>query len=718
MKTPSAFWRRRPFAWIVRGVAATLVLTALQVRADETVTLARRQFAPNSPAAPFQAFFLDARKLAASTTPAWHSADNDLAAWGPALICGLLDRTVSTATVLGLAAPLEAEATAPTLMLRTLGLYAAKSRVPFADTPTLLKAIDRNLRTIERATRDLDALTSTAPLSEWGSIGAGAWLAYLELLYRDYFELGNPGAGRWNADGVRIVDQLLVRGQLPDSKGFRRDPRDEQLSLWPTTLAIYALVKAYENEESVRYETAAMAAVTALNPLRDNDGSYFSTPANREKNTRANAYLAGALLLLFKDTGDGEYRDRAAAILHWLTNGTGASATSREASLSIQVAYLVMLLDSVSTQAYESILGRRPMQLTTALGAPSAQAVDEMANRLRPADFRYRKLFDGVLHTLVERTPHAAGDVAYDYGDAPGYAASVLLNAGDKTIAPTIVQRQEALLSWPRPRDFDEISFGTGALFAALDHPDVVDAPAAERALRRSLLLSGTMATADRFYFDWLDWFTNGGGFDYGPTVLGAQVAAAHLQFVERFRDQRVGWLIAPQHIGQALLDGADRAAWDANRHVYRARPQNDTIWLLPNAMMIIDLVQAHQLTADAAYLARADEVAGGLDALWDDQRGAYFASADQMGDNAYESLSTNSYAALALLRLSSAAQKPAYRARALRIFDFINRDLYADGVVYHHLYRGRRASGDVWCTGCNWRVLSELTELAQSASK
>jgi len=603
-------------------------------------------------------------------------------------------------------------------MLRTLGLYAAKSRVPFADTPTLMKAINRNLHTIERATQDLEALTSAPPLSEWGSIGAGAWLAYLELLYRDHFELEDPGAAHWNAGGVRIVDQLLVRGQLPDTKGFRRDPRDAQLSLWPTTLAIYALVKAYENEELVKYESAAIAAAAALEALRDNDGSYFSTPAKGEKNARANAYLAGALLLLFKDNGDAQYRDRAVAILRWLTTGAGAATTSREASLSIQAAYLVTLLDSVSTQPYENILGRRPMQLTTELGAPSAQAVDEMANRLRPADFRYRKVFDGVLHTLIERTPRAGGDVAYDYGDAPGYAATVLLNAGDKTIAPAIVQRQEALLSWPRARDFHEISFGTDALFAALDHPDVVDAPAAERALRRSLLLSGTLAMADRYYFDWLDWFTNGGGFDYGPTVLGAQVVSAHLHFAARFRDQRIAWLIAPQQSGQALLAGADRAAWDAGRHVYRARPQSDTLWLLPNAMMIIDLVQAHQLTGDAGYLPRAEAVAGGLDALWDEQRGAYFASADQTGDNAYESLSTNSYAALALLRLSSAAQKSAYRTRALRILDFIGRDLYDDGVIYHHLYRGHRATGDVWCTGCNWRVLSVLAELAQPVSK
>jgi hypothetical protein len=66
-------------------------------------------------------------------------------------------------------------------------------------------------------------------------------------------------------------------------------------------------------------------------------------------------------------------------------------------------------------------------------------------------------------------------------------------------------------------------------------------------------------------------------------------------------------------------------------------------------------------------------------------------------------------------LRLYETTGDPAYRKRALAVFDFISRDLYADGVVYHHLYRGRRAAGDIWCVGCNWRVLAELTELAKT---
>jgi len=700
-----------------RCIASFVVLAALlpgprgAAYADSTVTLAQRAFAATSPAAPFQTFFGDARRRAAATTPAWSAIDADLSAWGPALIFPLLDRSVATETVLDLAAPLESEGTAPLLVYRTLGLYAAKSRVPFLPTPTLQRAVDRNLRTLERATRDLDTFLGGRDLAPWGSIGAGAWLAYLELLYRDYFDLGNPGATRWNADGLRIVDELLARGQLPD-KGFRRDLRDEQLSLWPTALAIYALTKAYENEELVRYESAALAAAAAVESLRADDGSYYTTPARSERDPRANAYLAGALLLIFKDTGDVQYRDRAVTILRWLTTGPGATASVAEANIGAHVAYLALLLDSLSTQPYDTLLGRRPMQVTSELGGATTQAVDAMAKRLRPADFRYRALFDGVLHTLVEHVPQLAGDFAHDYGDAAGYAADVLLAGGDTTVSAPVIQRQARLLAWPRPRNFDEMSFGVEALFAGLDHPEVADVAVADGALRRYVVLTAGIAFADRYYLDWLDWFTGGGGFEYGPTVLGAQIAATQLRYAGRFPGQKVAGVVAPFAVGRGLLDGAEQAAWDPSRHVYRARAGSDIVALLPNAMMVLDLLQAHEIGGDATSLARAEEVATGLETLWDDQRGAYFASSEQTGAEGYQSLSTNSYAALAQLRLFKATQKAAYRERAVRIVDFISRDLYAGGIIYHHVYRGRRAAGDVWCTGCNWRVLRILMEL------
>ncbi len=678
--------------------------------AIETVTLAARPFVADSPATAFQNYFSEGRRRAASTTTAWNS-DAGLSAWGPALVFPLLDRSVAANTVLGLAAPLESEGPAPALMFRTLGLYAAKTRLPFTDTPELMQAIRRNLSTIERATRNVDAFVSAPELSDWGTVGASAWVAYLELLYKDYGDLGHPGEERWPGDGARRLEQMLVRAPLAGGKGFRRDPHAEELALWPNVLAMYAFVKAYENEELVKYESAAIGTAEAVERLRNEDGSYRSGETKQDTDARANAYLAGAFVLLFKDTGDVRYRERAIALLRWLVQGAGAAAVAGDADLSAHTAYLIMLLDSVAMHADENILGRRPMRLSADVTAASRPATDAMLARLRPADFRYRELFDAVFRTLLERTPFAGGDFTYDYGDSPGCAIKVLLTASDTTVVPQIIQREARLLRWPRPRDLGEASFGVEGLFAVADRPGGADRAAAESALQRYVAITGGLAVVERYYFEWLDWFTGGGGFEYGPTVLGAHVAATQLQYAERFPRQSVVWL-RPLDVGSAIIEQTSRLAWDPSRHVYRARLGSDMVVLLPNAMMILDLLQAHRLTGAAAYLTRAEETIDGLSVLWDPQRRAYFASSEQRGDNGYESLSTNSYAALALLRLFEATQKPVYRERALGVFDFIDRDLYADGIVYHHVYRGRRATGDIWCTGCNWRVLSELMEL------
>ena len=43
--------------------------------------------------------------------------------------------------------------------------------------------------------------------------------------------------------------------------------------------------------------------------------------------------------------------------------------------------------------------------------------------------------------------------------------------------------------------------------------------------------MSGTAARLDRYRMDWLDWLTGGGGYGYGPTVLGAQIAISQLRY-------------------------------------------------------------------------------------------------------------------------------------------------------------------------------------------
>ena len=331
------------------------------------------------------------------------AADTDLSAWGPALIFPLLGGRGHRDGARTWPRRWRPRAPAPVLLFRTLGLYAAKSRVPFTDTPSLRQAIERNLRTIERATRDLEAFTAGRGCRAGAALVPVRGWRIWSCCTATTSSSGIRVRQRWNADGVRIVDELLVRGRSFPDGGFRRDPRDEQLTLWPTALAIYALVKAYENEELVKYESAAMRR--PRRSMRCAPTTAATSPhAAKRKDPRANAYLAGALLLLFKDTGDAQYREPRAAILRWLTSGSAAGGR-QDASRSAQVAYLVMLLDSLATQPYENILGRRPDAARRRAGLRRGQGASTVAARLRPPDFRYREMFDAVLHTLVERVP-------------------------------------------------------------------------------------------------------------------------------------------------------------------------------------------------------------------------------------------------------------------------------------------------------------------------
>jgi uncharacterized protein YyaL (SSP411 family) len=194
--------------------------------------------------------------------------------------------------------------------------------------------------------------------------------------------------------------------------------------------------------------------------------------------------------------------------------------------------------------------------------------------------------------------------------------------------------------------------------------------------------------------------------------VINAQIAALHAAAAPRFEGQPIGYLVDPASTAHRLIQGVDREVWSDSQQVYLARVKGGGAELLPNAMMIIALVRLAQLTHDSSLLERAEQVVGGLQVLWDEERGAYAATQDRRGVDGYFSLSTNTYAAEALFALAAARDEIDHRRRARQILRFILRDLYADGVLYHHVDHGRRAAGDIWCSGCNWRTVRLVASL------
>ena len=53
-----------------------------------------------------------------------------------------------------------------------------------------------------------------------------------------------------------------------------------------------------------------------------------------------------------------------------------------------------------------------------------------------------------------------------------------------------------------------------------------------------------------------------------------------------------------------------------------------------------------------------------------------------------------------------------AYVDKAREVMAFLMEDLYQEGIVYHHVYKGAACRGDIWCPGCNFRLLVYLDYL------
>jgi hypothetical protein len=47
-----------------------------------------------------------------------------------------------------------------------------------------------------------------------------------------------------------------------------------------------------------------------------------------------------------------------------------------------------------------------------------------------------------------------------------------------------------------------------------------------------------------------------------------------------------------------------------------------------------------------------------------------------------------------------------------ISVIDFLLEDLYEGGIVYHHLHKGLACTGDIWCPGCNFRILQYMDYL------
>lgn len=199
----------------------------------------------------------------------------------------------------------------------------------------------------------------------------------------------------------------------------------------------------------------------------------------------------------------------------------------------------------------------------------------------------------------------------------------------------------------------------------------------------------------------------------FGPTAVTAGVALIYLQYATYLDTPARG-----ERIERAvqIVDAIDGHAFDGHR--YRFRPDEDRLYLYPNAIMLLALNRLYELTGQARYLDRAVTVHEGIQPLRDPELGYYRSPYSQEYQGAqtdeYSTLSSQNYLMLGLLLTYQNTGEERFLDDAMAVMGHVAVRLYdrAHGKILHHWIDGRVArpdDPDYFCSGCNLQTLYVL---------
>lgn len=587
---------------------------------------------------------------------------------------------------------------------------------------------------VERALDRVDGLAEAAGFyPAQGSSGLGptalaALVAWGNLLYRDYWDWPRTSLYAYPGVGLDLLESVRENAWDEDKGYYRRRPGDHGLDVLANAWMVVALNKAFENEELVRYQEDAEKSLEALEGLWDEaEGGYFSSeaPFGQRKTLKENNAAATALLMMYKSFGYADYLDRARKVLGFAArdllwqgklfsareNGAVVEAEGWSPAENFHFLYNVLLDQSLSEERCANLLGRRPM-FCGAHGLPGGS---------HPAKgrFRYGDEAEAILEALLYKVPWRDGDILYDYGDVPGYASWYLFNLARETgeegyaeRATAVADRIVRLIHEDLLYYISEISFGGFSLYAAKRYYGAT-APVYEEELDGLLGLAAFLARMDGYYLDIVDALTGGGSYGYGATTLTAQVA--YLLFLSRYyppETYRPAWDDYPE-VALRMVEAALTEAWDEQGGYFYKSPAEREISLLADGYMVYALVEAYRYTGEVRYLDRAKRVVAALETLLGDPQGkGFYALPPAIPSLGYKSLSSSSYGFKACALLYQETGEEAYLDKAREVMAFLMEDLYEEGIVYHHVYKGAACRGDIWCPGCNFRLLVYLDYL------
>ena len=564
--------------------------------------------------------------------------------------------------------------------------------------------------------------------SEKGPTEVTALLAWSNLLYRDFWDWPRQAPYAYPGVGLSLLEAVREKAWDEEAGYYRARPWAHGPDISSNGWMILCLMKALENEELTVYQEGAEEAASALEALWDDEqGGYFSTgePIGRSKTLAENNLVVTALLALYKNLGERYYLDRAeetmAFVAEELHAGGKLFSTVRDGVLDegegwsvgegFHFLYNALLAESLTDEPCRNILGRRPMHCED---RPLPGNISPGRSRTR-----YPGAFDAILSTLLYKVPWRDGDIMYDYGDMPGYASAVLFNLARETgedeyaeRATAVADRIVRLIHEDLVYYLAEISFGGYSLYAAKKYYGA-DRLVYEEELDRLLGLAAFLANLDDGYLDIVDRLTGGGNYGYGATTLTAQVA--YLLFLSRYYPPdgfRPMWDQYPK-VALRMVEAANREAWDEAGGYYYKSSTEPEIYLMADGYMVYTLVEAYRYTGNPEHIDRARRVVASLERiLGDSRRGGFYALPPALPALGYKSLSSNSYAFKACALLYHVTGEAEYLDKARGVIDFLMEDLYEGGIVYHHLHKDLACAGDIWCPGCNFRILQYMDYL------
>ncbi len=207
----------------------------------------------------------------------------------------------------------------------------------------------------------------------------------------------------------------------------------------------------------------------------------------------------------------------------------------------------------------------------------------------------------------------------------------------------------------------------------------------------------------------------------YGPVTLYGGLSGFYLHYPFAFgRDSENAELYS--QIGLFILDKLNQRVFNEIRNNYKYMDNElyTFIYQYSNITVMQGLLRAYLYTEDEFYLNRARDVMETLELLWSDKYGGYFSAEnnpdyfplyDEINNSQYRNeyipLSGSNYMIYANLLMYQITGDEKYNEHIKKILDFIESNLYHDGIAWHDIQFGKLS--DRYCSGCNFQLLYNI---------